>query len=108
MIDKSVVIIGMADALVLVMRSNNLKSRLAAVAIAISFSAIPAFAIQPSVHDVTAQLVSAGVTVDALRAVEVGGIVVLRGRTADRASAEQASTAAQSLGFTRVANLIQV
>src|SRR5437764_7571384 len=98
----------MADALSVVMRSNNLKTRVAAVAIAVSLSAIPAFAIQPSVHDVTAQLVSAGVTVDSLRAVEVGGIIVLRGRTADRASAEQAAAAAQSLGYARVANLIQV
>jgi len=98
----------MADALVLAMRANHLKTRVAAVAIAVSLSAIPAFAIQPSAHDVTAQLVSAGVTVDALRAVEVGGIIVLRGRTADRTSAEQAAAAAQSLGYARIANLIQV
>ena len=76
--------------------------------IALSLSAVPALAVQPSVNDVTPQLVTAGVTVDGLRAVEVGGIVVLRGRTADRASAEQASTIAQSLGYARVANLIQV
>jgi osmotically-inducible protein OsmY len=92
----------------LVMRANNLKTRAAAVVIAFSLSAIPAFAVQPSAHDVTSQLVTAGVTVDGLRAVEVGGIVVLRGRTADRAAAEQASTTAQSLGYARVANLIQV
>jgi osmotically-inducible protein OsmY len=90
------------------MRANNLKTRAAAVMIAISLSAIPAFAIQPSTNDVTPQFVTAGVTVDGLRAVEVGGIVVLRGRTADRAAAEQAGTVAQSLGYTRVANLIQV
>jgi osmotically-inducible protein OsmY len=94
--------------LLLVMRANNLKTRVAAVVIAFSFSAIPAFAIQPSAHDLTPQLVTAGVTVDGLRAVEVGGIVVLRGRTADRAAAEQAATVAQSLGYARVANLIQV
>jgi osmotically-inducible protein OsmY len=98
----------MPDALYLVMRANNLKTRAAAVVIAFSLSAIPALAIQPATHDVTAQLVNAGVSVDGLRAVEVGGIVVLRGRTADRAAAEQAATAAQSLGFARVANLIQV
>jgi osmotically-inducible protein OsmY len=98
----------MGDAFVRVMRANNLKTRAAAVVIACSLSAIPAFAIQPSAHDVTPQLVTAGVTVEGLRAVEVGGIVVLRGRTTDRAAAEQAATAAQSLGFSRVANLIQV
>jgi len=90
------------------MSANNLKTRAAAVMIAISLSAIPAFAIQPSTNDVTPQLVTAGVTVDGLRAVEVGGIVVLRGRTTDRAAAEQAGTVAQSLGYARVANLIQV
>ncbi|HEV7485101.1 MAG TPA: BON domain-containing protein [Thermoanaerobaculia bacterium] len=90
------------------MRANNLKTRAAAVAIAFSLSAIPVFAIQPTALDVTPQLVTAGVTVDGLRAVEVGGIVVLRGRTADRAAAEQAGTVAQSLGYARVANLIQV
>jgi len=76
--------------------------------IAFSLCAVPAFAIQPAAHDVTPQLVTAGVTVDGLRAVEVGGIVVLRGRTASRSAAEQAATVAQSLGYTRVANLIQV
>jgi hyperosmotically inducible protein len=90
------------------MRANNLKTRAAAVVIAVSLSAIPAFAIQPSSHDLTQQLVSAGVAVEGLRAVEVGGIVVLRGRTGDRASAETAATVAQSLGYARVANLIQV
>jgi osmotically-inducible protein OsmY len=90
------------------MRANNLKTRAAAVVIAFSLCSIPAFAIQPSTHDVTPQLVTAGVTVDGLRAVEVGGIIVLRGRTADRNAAEQAATVAQSLGYARVANLIQV
>lgn len=76
--------------------------------IAFSLAAIPAFAVQPSTHDLTPQLVTAGVTVDGLRATEVGGIVVLRGRTADHSAAEQAATVAQSLGYARVANLIQV
>jgi osmotically-inducible protein OsmY len=90
------------------MRANNLKTRAAGIVIAVSLFAIPAFAIQPPSHDLTQQLVNAGVAVDSLRAVEVGGIVVLRGRTADRASAEAAATVTQSLGYARVANLIQV
>ena len=98
----------MADAFMRVMRANNLKTRAAAVVIALSLCSIPAFAIQPAAHDVTPQLVSAGVTVEGLRAVEVGGIVVLRGRTAERSAAEQAAAVAQSLGYARVANLIQV
>ncbi|MGH9424438.1 MAG: BON domain-containing protein, partial [Thermoanaerobaculia bacterium] len=63
---------------------------------------------QPPTRDLTQQLVTAGVSVDGLHAVEVGGIVILRGRTTDAASAQQAATIAQSLGYARVANLIQV
>jgi osmotically-inducible protein OsmY len=58
--------------------------------------------------DLTPQFRAAGLNVEALRAVEVGGIVVLRGRTGDRAVAEQAGTVARSFGYQRVANLIQV
>ena len=39
---------------------------------------------------------------------EVGGIVVIRGRTLDRAKAESAGRIAQSLGYARVANLVQI
>jgi osmotically-inducible protein OsmY len=39
---------------------------------------------------------------------EVGGIVVLRGRAVDPAAALQAATLTQGLGYTRVANLIVV
>ncbi len=69
---------------------------------------IPLLAQQPGTRDLTQQFVTAGVAVEGLRAVEVGGIVVLRGWTADKAAAEQASSVAQSLGFARVANLIQI
>jgi osmotically-inducible protein OsmY len=63
---------------------------------------------QPATHDLTPQFLSAGITVEGLRAVEVGGIVVLRGRTTDRSVAQQAASVAQSLGYTRVCNLIQI
>jgi osmotically-inducible protein OsmY len=91
----------------MVMRANKIRIRLA-IAAAFLLSAIPILAQQPGARDVTQQFVTAGVVVEGLRAVEVGGIVVLRGRTADSTTAEQASTVAQSLGFARVANLIQV
>jgi|SRR5438105_1440399 len=58
--------------------------------------------------DLTPQFQSAGLKVDGLRAVEVGGIVVLRGRADTAARAADAGTFAQSLGYQRVANLIQV
>jgi osmotically-inducible protein OsmY len=68
----------------------------------------PAKADTAATVDLTAQLLSAGLNVDGLRAVEVGGIVVLRGKTTDAAAAEHAGAAALKLGYGRVANLIQV
>jgi len=90
-----------------VMRANKIRIGVA-IAAALVLSTIPVLAQQPETRDLTQQFVTAGVAVEGLRAVEVGGIVVLRGRTADKSVAEKASTVAQSLGFTRVANLIQV
>src|SRR5206468_8973808 len=58
--------------------------------------------------DLTPRFRAAGLNIDGLRAIEVGGIVVLRGRTGDRAVAEQAGTLAHSFGYQRVANLIQI
>jgi osmotically-inducible protein OsmY len=58
--------------------------------------------------DLTPKFQSAGLKVDGLRAVEVGGIVVLRGRAESAATAAEAGALAQSLGYQRVANLIQV
>jgi len=91
----------------MVMRANKTKLGVAIVA-AFVISTIPLLAQQPASHDLTQQFVTAGVVAEGLRAVEVGGIVVLRGRTTDKRVAEQASAVAQSLGFARVANLIQV
>ncbi len=57
--------------------------------------------------DLTSKFQAAGLKIDG-RAIEVGGVVVLRGKADDVASAAAAGTLAQSLGFPRVANLIQV
>jgi osmotically-inducible protein OsmY len=102
----------MGDALSMLMRANKFAATIrnsgaAAVVMFVLFAA-PIVAQQPATRDVTQQFVSAGVAIEDLHAVEVGGIVVLRGRTADRLSAEQAGSVAQSFGYTRVANLIQV
>ena len=93
--------------LFMVMRANKIISAAVVVA-ALVLATIPVMAQQPATHDLTQQFVMAGVVVEDLRAVEVGGIVVLRGRTTDRTAAEKAVTVAQSLGYGRVANLIQV
>ena len=67
-----------------------------------------AWAVQPDTKDVTALFANSGVTVDGLRAVDVGGILVLRGRTLDLAQAEAIGVYAKSLGYARVANLVRV
>jgi osmotically-inducible protein OsmY len=71
-------------------------------------SSTTAIAETPKANDITASFAQAGLAIEGFRAIEVGGIVVLRGRTADLVSAEKAVTVAKSLGHTRVANLIQV
>jgi osmotically-inducible protein OsmY len=87
-----------------------IRTQIAVVFVA-GLLALPALAGTPRVDpadDVTAQFGKAGLPVDGFQAVRVGGIVVLRGRAVDRATAENAGRVAQSLGFTRVANLIQI
>jgi osmotically-inducible protein OsmY len=79
----------------------------AGVLVALVF-AVAAIAEPPATHDVTAQFVNAGAVIAGLRAIEVGGIVILRGHASDTAAAEQAALVAQTLGYTRVANLIQI
>jgi osmotically-inducible protein OsmY len=98
---------GIANGLVSFMKGNHVRIGVA-VAVALVLLTIPAMAEQPATHDLTQQFLTAGVAVDELRVVEVGGIVVLRGRTADRSVAEHAGSVAKALGYVRVANLIQV
>jgi osmotically-inducible protein OsmY len=62
----------------------------------------------PQANDVTAKFTAAGTQVADLHAVEVGGILVLRGNAASTAEAEQAGQVARDLGYTRVANLVRV
>jgi osmotically-inducible protein OsmY len=45
--------------------------------------------------------------VDRLQVYEISGIVIIRGRTSDKAQAAELSRFAQSLGYARVANLVQ-
>lgn len=63
---------------------------------------------QPATTDLTARFRAAGADTEQLEVSEVGGIVVIRGRTLDRAKAENAGRVAQSLGYARVANLVQI
>ena len=82
--------------------------RVAVLAVLIlTVPAIAAAATSP-VNDYTVAFRQAGVTIDRLEVLEVGVIVVIRGRTTDARQAEQASEVARTLGFSRVANLVQL
>lgn len=71
-------------------------------------AAFAASAKEPVATDLTAQFRSAGADAEQLQVSEIGGIVIIRGRTLDRAKAENAGRIAQSLGYARVANLVQI
>jgi hyperosmotically inducible periplasmic protein len=62
----------------------------------------------PQAKDLTTAFASSGVSIDGLRVTEVGGIVVIRGRATDPAHAAAASAFARALGYSRVANLVQI
>ena len=90
----------------------NRTSRLtAAFTIAFIVATTPVFArpaSTPQAKDLTAAFAGSGLTVDRLQVFEIGGIVVIRGRAASKAQAADAARVAQQLGFSRVANLVQV
>lgn len=91
------------------MKRTTAAPKLLAAVIAVAILTVPAaFAQQAPAKDITPIFLSQGVVIDGLRAVDIGGILVLRGRTADRAQAEAAGKAAQTMGYTRVANLVQI
>jgi len=79
----------------------------AILAIAITLIATPAFAATPQTIDLTNSFRGAGAAVNALQVYEISGIVIIRGRTTDKAQAEILSTYARNLGYQRVANLVQ-
>lgn len=62
----------------------------------------------PRTSDLTQAFRDAGATIDRLQVVEVGGIVVIRGRADEKLAAEEVGLLARRLGYVRVANLIQV
>ena len=80
----------------------------AAALVLVALATVPASAAPAPVTDLTPSIQAAGVSINRLQVFEVGGVVVLRGRTYDRGAAERAGRAALELGYTRVANLIQV
>lgn len=81
-----------------------------AVAIAVLLIAMSssASAATPQTTDLTTTFRGAGAAVDRLQVYEIAGIVIIRGRVADKAEAELLNQYAQTLGYSRVANLIQI
>ena len=80
-----------------------------AVAIAaILLAGTTVFAATPQTTDLTEQFRGAGAAVDRLQVYEIAGIVIIRGRAASTADAESLNQYAQTLGYSRVANLIQI
>ncbi|HKR62729.1 MAG TPA: BON domain-containing protein [Thermoanaerobaculia bacterium] len=84
------------------------------IATALAIAAI-LFVIQPVAQAATADAINlteqfrgAGAAVDRLQVYEIAGIVIIRGRTADKAQAEDLARIAKTLGYERVANLVQI
>ena len=78
-----------------------------AAVLAITLIATSAFAATPQTTDLTNSFRGAGAAVNALQVYEISGIVIIRGRTTDKAQAEILSNYARNLGYQRVANLVQ-
>jgi osmotically-inducible protein OsmY len=72
---------------------------------------LPALALEKAssgANDVTARFADGGFRIDGLKAIEVGGIVVLRGKTTEPAEASRVAEYAKTLGYERVANVVGV
>ena len=89
-----------------------MKTRLsAALAVALLSLTLPAFGVEKSsadAADVTARFADGSFNITALRAVEVGGILVLRGKTTDPAEVARVADYAKNLGYQRVANVVSI
>jgi len=78
---------------------------IAAILIALTPAALAA---NPQETNITEQFRTVGAAVDRLQVVEIAGIVIIRGRAADASQAEILGRHAASLGYGRIANLIQI
>lgn len=63
---------------------------------------------QTDAVDLTASFIKGGAVIADLAAFQISGIVIIRGKTSERAKAEEVSRIATTLGYERVANLIVV
>ena len=88
------------------------KTGLSALILVALLSTLPAMARNttptPQANDVTARFADGSFNISGLRAIEVGGIVVLRGKTTDPAEAARVGDFARNLGYERVANVVTI
>jgi osmotically-inducible protein OsmY len=87
--------------------ANKMSATILAALLVLSIPAIAKDS-SPPATDVTAQFASGAFKINGLRAIEVGGIVVLRGKTVDTAEIARLSDFAHNLGYERVANVVSV
>ena len=92
---------------IIMIRRTNLLGAAIAAALVLLINPVAGAETTPA-NDLTPQFLNGGIHVDGLRAVEVGGIVVLRGQTDDASNAIAAAELAGKLGYNRVANLIRI
>lgn len=90
------------------MRTSKIRTQLIAAVFAAVLIAPAAWAVQPDTKDVTSLFANSGVAVHGLQAIDVGGILVLRGSAVDATQAQAVGAYAKSLGYARVANLVRV
>lgn len=91
--------------------ANNMMrtaTRLAAIAVLLMTLTPVSTAATPEAVDLTPVFHNAGLSLDRLQVYEISGIVIIRGRAANKTQAEEAGRVAQSLGYARVANLVQI
>ena len=90
------------------MRTINQATAPVAILIALLAISPVASAAEPQTTDLTSEFRAAGANLESLQVYEISGIVLIRGRAANKAQAEELGRVAQSLGYTRVANLVQI
>jgi osmotically-inducible protein OsmY len=87
--------------------STRLSATILAALLILSIPAVAADT-SPATNEVTARFADGGFKINGLRAIEVGGIVVLRGKTTDPAEVARVAEYAHNLGYQRVANVVGV
>jgi osmotically-inducible protein OsmY len=87
------------------MRANKITAAIFVALLSLSISAIARDTAPPS-NDITARFTDGGFNITGLRAIEVGGIVVLRGKTIDPTEVARIAEYAHHLGYQRVANVV--